>query len=293
MQTVTSARHLSTWQGPAAAGLAVLLWALVPLLAGLAEALPPLRLACLALLGGALATLPMARGRPQEPPLSGGSWWWVHLGVPLLIVGAVGACFAALRLAPVAEAALITYTWPLLFLLASEWLTRRRLRPATLGGSALAFAGAALLVAPEALAGGLSGAWGGYLLALLTAFCWALYSLVCGRPGLGLRRRLPRLLLIASLITGAASLGVEGRISAPDAQALLAAAALGLGPYGLAMLAWERALQDPRGRRLGNLAHGVPVLASLFLVMAGMTTADWRLPVAAALVMAGSLAASR
>lgn len=293
MQTATAARHHSTWQGPAAAGLAILLWALVPLLADLAETLPPLRLACLALLGGALATLPMARGRARTPTLDGASWWLVHLGMPLLFVGAVGACFAALRLAPVAEAALITYTWPLLFLLAGEWLTRRRLRPATLGGSALAFAGAALLVAPEALAEGLSGAWGGYLLALLTALCWALYSLACGHPGLGLRRRLPRLLLIASLLTGAASLVLEGRIAPPEARVLLAAAALGLGPYGLAMLAWERALQDPRGRRLGHLAHGVPVLATLFLVMAGLTTADWRLPLAAALVMAGSLAASR
>ena len=38
----------------------------------------------------------------------------------------------------------------------------------------------------------------------------------------------------------------------------------------------------------GNLAHAVPVLATLFLVLAGVATPDWRLPVASALVVAGS-----
>jgi hypothetical protein len=37
----------------------------------------------------------------------------------------------------------------------------------------------------------------------------------------------------------------------------------------------------------------VPVLATLFLVLAGLAAPDWRLPLAALLVVAGSLTAGR
>lgn len=284
----------SPWLGGSAAALAVVLWALVPLLAAQVEALPPLRLAAMALLAGALGTQPMARRRRhRDAPLSRSHGILLYLGVPLLVAGAVGACFAAFRLAPAGEAALILYTWPVLFLLASRRLALGRLPANTLAGAGLAFTGAALLVVPGALAGGISGAWDGYALALLGALCWALYSLACQVPAWRLGKRLPHLLLIASVMVGGASLALEGEHALPSPDALLATAALGLGPYGLAMLAWDRAMRDPLAHRLGNLAHAVPVLATLFLVLAGVTTPDWRLPLAALLVVAGSMTASR
>ncbi|WP_300273753.1 DMT family transporter [Halomonas sp.] len=284
----------SPWLGGGAAALAVVLWALVPLLAAQAGELPPLRLSALALLAGALGTLPMARRRRhRDAPLRPLHGVLVYLGVPLLITGAVGACFAAFTLAPAEEAALILYTWPVLFLLASQWLVLGRLSASSLIGAGLAFSGAALLVAPQALAGGVSGAWGGYLLATLGALCWALYSLAARVSAWRLGERMPHLLLIASVLTGSASLVLEGTIALPSLEVLMVAVSLGLGPYGLAMLAWDRAMRDPLAHRLGNLAHAVPVLATLFLVMAGVTALDWRLPLAALLVVAGSLTASR
>lgn len=209
------------------------------------------------------------------------------------MAGAVGACVAAFSLAPPAEAALITYTWPVIFLLASRWLVLKRLPLATLGGALLAFSGAALLVVPQALSGGVSGAWSGYLLAFGTALCWALFSLASQVPSFRFGERMPHLLLIASVMTGVASLALEGVSELPSSRELQATAALGLGPYGIAMLAWDRALGDPQAHRLGNLAHAVPVLATLFLVIAGVTTPDWRLPLAAGLVLWGSVTASR
>lgn len=293
MQAQTPHPYPSIWHSTGAALLAVVLWALIPLLVTSAEGLPPLRLSTLALLAGALATLPMARRRRRgesDQPL--GQGLIVYAGVSLLIAVAVGGCFMSFSLAPTAEAALIAYTWPVFFLLASQWLTTRRLTLTTLIGALLAFSGAALLVAPQALASGLSGPWHGYLLALAAALCWALYSLACQVPAYRLGERLPHLLLIASLITGAASLALEGMSAMPSPTALLATAVLGLGPYGIAMLAWERALQAPQAQRLGNLAHAVPVLATLFLMLAGVTAPDWRLPIAAGLVVWGSIVAS-
>ncbi|MGM0536520.1 MAG: DMT family transporter [Pseudomonadota bacterium] len=293
MQLHTSRLVRSPWLGGSAAALAVVLWALVPLLVDRAGELPPLRLSALALLAGALGTLPMARGGRRRARLCGSHGVMVHVGVSLLVAGAVGACFASFSLAPPAEAALITYTWPVLFLLASRWLAQGNLPLATLGGALLAFSGAAVLVAPQVLAGGFSGAWGGYGLALVAALCWALYSLACQVPGWRLGERMPHLLLTASVMTGVASLVLEGVSELPSPWALLATAALGLGPYGIAMLAWDRAMRDPQAQRVGNLAHAVPVLATLFLVLAGVSEPDWRLPVAAVLVLAGSMTASR
>ncbi|WP_280549895.1 MULTISPECIES: DMT family transporter [unclassified Halomonas] len=294
MHSQTSRLTRFSWHGTGAAGLAVVLWALVPLLVAQAGELPPLRLSALALLAGALGTLPMAHGRQRRgATLSRAHGVVVHVGVPMLVAGAVGACSASFSLAPPTEAALIIYTWPVLFLLASRWLLQGRLPLATLSGALLAFSGAALLVAPQALASGFSGAWGGYLLALAAALCWALYSLACQVPGYRLGERMPHLLLVASVMTGVASLVLEGMSELPSPPALLATVALGLGPYGIAMLAWDHALGDPQAGRLGNLAHAVPVLATLFLVLAGVTAPDWRLPVAAVLVFAGSMTASR
>ncbi|SDL24537.1 Permease of the drug/metabolite transporter (DMT) superfamily [Franzmannia pantelleriensis] len=281
------------WLGGGAAALAVVLWALVPLLVTQAEALPPLRLSALALLAGALGTLPMARQGRNPNAKRNVKEALIYLGVALLIVGAVCASFTAFSLAPAAEASLILYAWPVLFLLASRRLALGRLPATTLAGALLAFSGAALLVAPQALSGGVSGAWSGYLLAAVAALCWALYSLACQVPAWHLGERMPHLLLIASVMTGIASLALEGTISMPSQETLLVTAALGMGPYGIAMLAWDRAMRDPQAHHVGHLAHAVPVLATLSLVVAGVSAPDWRLPVAALLVVAGSITAAR
>ncbi|BBI59973.1 hypothetical protein HSBAA_12790 [Vreelandella sulfidaeris] len=54
---------------------------------------------------------------------------------------------------------------------------------------------------------------------------------------------LPRLLLIACAISVAASLVLEGNLALPSGEALFAGIALGLGPYGVAMVAWDKALR--------------------------------------------------
>ena len=78
----------------------------------------------------------------------------------------------------------------------------------------------------------------------------------------------------------------------PSGSALLAGIALGFGPYGLAMVAWDLALRTGPTALIGSLAYAVPVLAAFLLVVAGIAAPDWRLPVAALLVVAGSVVAS-
>ncbi|WP_340638737.1 hypothetical protein [Vreelandella lionensis] len=59
------------------------------------------------------------------------------------------------------------------------------------------------------------------------------------------------------------------------------------------MVAWDKALRFGQASLVGSLAYGVPILAALLLVLAGVSVFDWRLPTAALLVAVGCLKASR
>lgn len=291
MHPVHSHEVVARWYSVGTALVAVMLWSVAPLLAELARTTPPFQLTALTLLAGALATLPLSR----QINVSRANMAWqlsVWLGVPLLIVGAVGSYFIGMRLAPAAEAALITYTWPVLFVLLSQWSRFGRLKMAGVIGALIAFSGAAVLLLPQALNGGFGGAATGYGLALVAACCWALYSWLGQTAPVALSPLLPRLLLIACAIAASASFITEGNPSVVNGEALLAGIALGLGPYGVAMVAWDKALRFGQASVVGSLAYGVPVLAALILVLAGMSVLDWRLPTAAVLVVIGCLKAS-
>ncbi|MGM0521668.1 MAG: EamA family transporter [Pseudomonadota bacterium] len=282
------ARHL----GIPAALIAVALWSSAPLLAEQARSVSPLSLTTLTLFAGALATLPLSR-RTSTTHLNLGWCLSVWLGVPLLILGAVGSYFIGMRIAPAAEAALITYTWPVLFVLLSQWTRLGRIRLKSLTGALIAFSGAALLLTPQANAIAPLASLPGYGFALLAALCWALYSWLGQAAPIALTPLLPRLLLTAAFMSGAATLWLEGSITLPDQTALAAGIALGLGPFGIAMVAWDKALRQGQASVVGSLAYGVPLLAAALLVIAGISPLDWRLPLAALLVIAGCIQASR
>jgi drug/metabolite transporter (DMT)-like permease len=284
----TSARYL----GIPAALIAVALWSSAPLLAEQARSVSAPTLTTLSLFAGALATLPLGRRAPTAAFHLG--WCLsVWLGVPLLILGAVGSYFIGMRIAPAAEAALITYTWPVLFVLLSQWTRLGRIRLKSLTGALIAFSGATLLLAPQAAASVPSPSLSGYGFALIAALCWSLYSWVGLVAPIALTPRLPRLLLIAASLSAVATLWLEGGIVLPSETALSAGIALGLGPFGIAMVAWDHALRHGRASVVGSLAYGVPLLAAALLVVVGISPLDWRLPLAAMLVIAGCLQASR
>ncbi|MCL7929624.1 DMT family transporter [Halomonas llamarensis] len=285
---LTSARHL----GIPAALIAVALWSSAPLLAEQARSVSPLMLTTLTLFAGALSTLPLSR-RTSTAHLNLGWCLIIWLGMPLIILGAVGSYFIGMRIAPAAEAALITYTWPVLFVLLSQWTRLGRIRLKSLTGALIAFSGAALLLAPQADASAPLASLPGYGFALLAALCWALYSWLGQAAPTSLTPQLPRLLLTATLMSGTATLWFEGGITLPNQTALAAGTALGLGPFGIAMVAWDKALRHGRASVVGSLAYGVPLLAAALLVIAGISPLDWRLPLAAMLVIAGCVQASR
>ncbi len=279
-----------------AALFAVVLWAGAPLLVDLAGSVPPFQLTAIALLSGAVAALPTsmrARRREhshKEIPLK---WKLVIYGLlPVLILGAVGSYLAGVGMAPTAEAALITYTWPVMFIVLSQWLFHRRIPLPVLCGALIAFSGAAVLLSPEAGSAAFSDYLAGYALALLAACCWALYSWVCQATPVAVAPVMPRLFLLAAAGAAVADILAGNGFGLPSGLALATGVALGVGPYGLAMVAWDVALRSGPAALVGSMAYAVPVLAAAFLVIAGVAAPDWRLPLAALLVVAGSVVAS-
>jgi drug/metabolite transporter (DMT)-like permease len=293
------ALHQPLYVSVFAALVAVVLWAIAPLLVDIASAVPPFRLATIALLSGAVAALPTtlckrkkAQIKPMQLTLSF-KWKLVIYGlVPALIFGAVASYLVGMGKAPAAEAALITYTWPILFIVLSQWMFHRRIPLPVIVGAGIAFCGAAVLIGPDSLGSGASAHYSGYALALLAACCWALYSWICQAAPVAITPLMPLLFLVAGAGAATADTLAGSAPGMPTGGALLAGIALGLGPYGLAMVAWDLALRTGPTALIGSLAYAVPVLAAVLLVVAGIAAPDWRLPVAALLVVAGSLVAS-
>lgn len=282
-----------------AALFAVVLWAGAPLLVDLASSVPPFQLTAIALLSGAIAALPTSLGKRRNrggqiarAPLSL-KWKLAIYGlVPALILGAVGGYLTGVGMAPTAEAALITYTWPIMFIVISQWLFYRRLPLPVLCGALIAFSGAALLLSPDSQSEGFSDYMAGYGLALMAACCWALYSWICQAAPVPVAPAMPGLFLLAALGAAVADALSGSPFGLPSGLALIAGIGLGVGPYGLAMVAWDMALRNGPSGLVGSLAYGVPVLAAVFLVIAGVAAPDWRLPLAAVLVVVGSVVAS-
>lgn len=275
--------------GVIAAMIAVLLWGTAPALVEIAHELPPLQLASLCLLAAAATTAPTQRrahGSAQAPAV-------VWLLAPPLITGAIAFYFAALQLAPPAHAALVTYTWPALFVVAAELAWRGRLGLGTCAGMTLAFAGAGLVLTGRAESGVGAGVWAGYACAIASGLCWAAFSFLGSRTARSLSPHMPRLFGLA-VLWAAVGHGFLETTAWPVAPAVIGWVTLiGAGPYGLAFLAWDRALRLGPPATVGSLAYGVPIISGVLLVATGAAAAEWRLPVATLAVIGGCVIASR
>ena len=268
------------------AGAAILLWGSLALLSSGLGHLPPLLTAGIALsIGGALG---LARVRD----------WRVPLGTFLIGVGGIfgyhALLFTAFRLAPVLEANLVNYLWPLLIVVLSPVLLKGyTLRPHHVLGAVMGLAGAAIIVTGGSLHPQ-TASIPGYLLAAAAALIWAVYSLLT-----------KRVLVLSSgavggfcLASGALSLllfllqtGPQGFtvIRAPDWPILVL---LGVGPMGAAFFLWDAALKRGDPRVIGSLSYLTPLLSTLALVMGGGKPLSLIAGAAMALIVAGAVVGS-
>ncbi len=285
--------HARTRRRAMLAGLgAIGLWGALASLSVAAGPVPPFQMVAMTFgIGAAIGVIrALCHGLGLADLLSWPSRVWL-LGVGGLF-GYHALYFAALQLAPPAEANLVNYLWPLLIVLLSAPLAKERLSWTHLTGALLGFAGVALLATGRGLNFG-GGYALGYLLALGCAFAWSTYSVLSRRFGETPTDAIASFCAAASLLSLACHWLFEATVWPASATAWCAVVALGLGPTGGAFYLWDHAVKRGDIRALGALSYAAPILSTLLLIVLGLARPSGTLVVAALLVTAGAVLASR
>src|SRR4051794_6590781 len=228
---------------------AILMWSLLSLLTVASGAVPPFQLAAMTFaLGGALGAAtwlfrPGAANALKRP------WQVWALGVGGLF-GYHALYFLALRLAPPAEAQLVSYLWPVLIVLLSALLPGERLRLHHVAGALIALGGTALLFAGR----GVSMTGGhvpGFAAALVAAFTWAIYSVLSRRFADVPSDAVAGFCLVTAGLAALSHLLFESTHWPENSGQWLAVLGLGLGPVGAAFYVWDIGMKHGDIRVLG------------------------------------------
>jgi len=278
-----SSRRNATLSGIAA----ILLWSLLATMTAASGALPPFQL--LAMSFGIAFLLGLAvlhyRGDVRESlrqPFA------AALLATSALFGYHALYFVALKQAPVVEANLVNYLWPLLIVLFAALLPDTTMRPGQLVGTLLGLAGAALVVTRgERIAIDAAHA-PGYLAALGAALTWAAYSVANRRYA-----EVPSAAIVgpcgATALLGAIAHLAFERTVVPTIGQWLAAGAMGLGPVGAAFWLWDDGTKRGDLAMLGLLSYAAPLLSTLWLLLAGHADPHPTQAIAAVLLVAGGL----
>jgi len=282
--------RVKPWSFATALGFgAILLWSGLPLLTAASSTMPPFQMTAVTFaIGGFCGLIVLAvRGELKQLQQDWRAW----------LVGAGGLFlyhalyFAALRSAPPAEASLVNHLWPLLIVLFSALLPGERLAARHVIGVLVSFTGLLALFWGKDIS--VSALQSGHVLALAAAFTWAAYSLLSRRltyvPSGSVAGFCLATAAMAALMHFASEETVWPQVTV-EWSALLA---LGLGPVGAAFFLWDHGVKHGDIRLIGTLAYAAPVLATIWLVLAGFTEPSLALGLACVMIVGGAFIASR
>jgi drug/metabolite transporter (DMT)-like permease len=270
---------------------AIALWSSLASLTVLKGAVPPLQTTAIAFAVGGFVLIAAAAVRGRLPYL-----------VPTpasLALGIYGLfCyhalyFAALSLAPAAEASLIASLWALFTVVFSGLLPGQPLRLRHLGAALIGLAAATLLVWNSL---GVDTAAShrplGFLLAFGCALIWSSYSVASRLFAAVPSDSIAVPCLITAGLATLLSLAFETWVS-PPALAWLALVGLGVGPVGAAFLLWDVGMKGGDVSLLGVLSYAAPVLSTGLLVVLGLAEPTWELGLACVLMVIATAIAAR
>jgi len=266
---------------------AILLWSTLATLTALkGPAVPSFQTTAItfAIGGGLLFVVAAVRGR----------WRALVPNVPAFCIALYGLFayhalyFAALRLAPPAEAGLISSLWALLTVLLSGLLPGHRLRARHVLAALIGLGAAALLVRDTGHSAASETRLLGLALALACAFVWASYSvlsrLVAAMPSESLA--LP--CLVTALLALGCNAVFEGWANPAGPGVWLALVLLGFGPVGAAFMLWDIGMKHGHIATLGVLAYASPIISTLLLVALGLAAPTLSLAVACVMMVAAA-----
>ena len=266
---------------------AVLLWSSLAVLTTATPGIPPFQLLAMGfglagLAGCALALRPGGPGLAAlRQPLAAGA-----LGIGALF-GYHALYFVALKRAPVVEANLINYLWPLLIVVFAALLGGTRVRAGQWLGTALGLAAAVLVVGRGGVPSLDPQHALGYAAALGAALTWGLYSVLNRRFGAVASSAMAASCLAVGVLGALAHLAFEDTV-APTAGQWLAIVALGLGPTGAAFWLWDIGTKRGDIATLGTLSYAAPLLSTGLLLAFGRAQPHWTQAVAVGLLLLGA-----
>ena len=275
---------------------AIALWSSLALLGTLLSHVPPFLLTGMALLIGSVPAWPFFRQWRV-------SWSALALGIYGLF-GYHFLLFMALRWAPAVEANLVNYLWPLgILLMAPLFLPNVKLTATHLIAACVGFIGAAVAILGDYLFTDGSvgvGAEGsralGFVLAAISAFIWASYSLMGKRLNM-LGRGFPTAAIgLFGLVSGLLSLLCHALLEAPavlSQRDWLLIVVMGLGPLGAAFFLWDAALKKGDARSIGILSYITPLASTMLLLLATGRSFSWSIGLATLLILGAAVLGSR
>lgn len=283
-------RH--TGKATAVGVAAIAFWSGLALLAVGAKGIPPLELLTLSFAVAFVAGLVVlaVRGRGALALLRQPIDAWLTAFLAIFFYHAL--YFFALATIPPVQASLINYLWPLLIVLfASLAPGGGRLHWHHLAGALLGLAGAVLILLDRSADTQYVGGLAGYLAAAGCAVIWSGYSVLNRRFA-----HVPSEMLIgvcgAVAVTGGLAHMLFETTVWPTEQQALAIVLLGIGPTGLAFLAWDHATKHGNLPLLGALSYFAPLLSTVLLIVAGYAPATLFVGLSALLIVGGALLAS-
>lgn len=266
----------------------VSLWGSLPLLRQLTEL--PAMLTSVVALGAAagvawFSAYVVNEPQSREPDPDLGYW----LGGVGSLVAALYLYFAALAWGDPARVTLVTYLWPVVFVLVANALSGHGVPMRVLAGMGVAFLGVMPLILGDAQ--GQETPLVAYIFGVISGCAWAAFSIYLRQTGAIPYRGYARMFAQAAGVALVLFLVIGEEVYAPSRIDWLAAALIGIGPYGIAFMTWGFALRTGPAGLMGVLTYMVPVISAVLLVATGFTEPEWALLVAGVAVVGGAMLA--
>jgi drug/metabolite transporter (DMT)-like permease len=268
--------------------LAVPLWATWPLLAVWSQAMPMFQFLTMIFAVGAVTLMGLRQPRPARVETRR----WVRIAAPVMV--SVGLFLSdilyllAIRRIPAAEANLILYLWPIMVVLLGGALGRVALGRWQVAAALTGLIGAAVVLGAVPDPAGAAG----ILLALGGGLCWTclvLFRLWQG-PDAG-DAMVPGFWLSAGVAL-ICHLAFETWVT-PDLATLVCTIIVGIVPLALGNAVWDRGARNGDAAVLAVLAYATPLVAAVFLILAGQAEPRLGLLVGGAVIVAAGIMAAR
>ncbi len=272
--------------------IAILTWAFLALLSAASGRVPPFQLLAMTFGIGSLCGVASWIFRPGGIKALRQSWSVWALGVGGLFFYHL-TYFAAIQAAPALEVSLIAYLWPLLIVVFSALLPGEQLKAHHVVGVLLGIAGAVLVITRGDIGSTFASLSKGHALAVLCAVIWSGYSVLSRRTAKVPSDAVAGFSLATAALALLCHLAFENTHWPATTREWAAITVLGLLPLGAAFYAWDYGVKHGDIMVLGAASYAAPLLSTLVLLAAGMTSFHWSIAAACVLITAGAILAAR